>query len=237
MTAAMEHWRGRLLAEQSDGGSGRSSPALTVAISREAGANGALVARAVAERLGWPLYDQELLRRIADEMGIRASLLASVDERRKGWLEEALESFTSTPSVNANTYVRRLIETLFALAARGECVIVGRGAAQILPASTTLRVRLVAPWEDRVQTVRQRERITSEEAGRRVAAMDRDRAHFVQEHFRKDLTNPHGYDLVLNTARFSVEGCADLILEAVGRFEARLRASAPAPVACGAGIV
>src|SRR5262245_15881472 len=65
-------------------------PALTIAVSREAGANGALVARAVEQQLGWPVYDRELLQRVAEHMGLRASLLEAVDEKRKGWFQECL---------------------------------------------------------------------------------------------------------------------------------------------------
>ena len=237
MSKAQHHWETRHLAEAGETPAGCTIPAVTVAVSREAGANGALVARAVADRLGWPLYDKELLQRIASEMGVHAHLLSSVDEKRKSWLTEAFESLGSGSVLNASSYVKRLGETLFSLAAHGECVLVGRGAAQILPASSTLRVRMVAPLEARINTVRQREHISREEAARCVTEIERERARFVKDHFQKDVADAHDYDLVLNTARFSVEGCADVILEAVQRFQARVRAAEPEPVATSAGIV
>ena len=51
---------------------------------------------------------------------------------------------SATAGPAASGYVHRLIQTLLSLAAKGECVILGRGAAQALPPQTTLRVRLVA---------------------------------------------------------------------------------------------
>ncbi len=237
MSRAVHHWESLHLAEPAEKVAGRTTPAVTLAVSREAGANGALIARAVADRLGWPLYDKELLQRIASEMGVHAHVLSRVDEKRKSWLTEAFESFASAPTLSASAYLRRLGETVFSLAEHGECVIVGRGAAQILPASTTLRVRMVAPLEARICTVRQREHLNREEAARRVTEIERERAHFVKDHFQKDVGDAHEYDLVLNTARFSVEGCAEVILEAVKRFQARVCAASPEPVACGAGIV
>ena len=126
----------------------REAQPFTIAVSRDSGANGHLVARAVGARLNWPVYDQELLRRVADDMGLRARMLESFDEKRTNWLQESLAGFaTSVPTVHSSAYVHHLIETLFSLAAKGECVILGRGAAQILPALTTLRVRLVGPRE------------------------------------------------------------------------------------------
>jgi cytidylate kinase len=200
------------------------TPAFTIALSREAGANAAPVTRALGERLGWPVYDRELLQRIAGEMGVRATLLESMDERRKGWLQECLEAFGSGSTVSESAYVRRLVETLLALASHGECVLVGRGAPQLLPPATTLRVRLVGPVADRVKVVRQRFGISEEEAARWVTKTDAERARFVKDHFRKDPTDPRLYDLVLNSARLSAGECADLIVEALRRLQARARA-------------
>ncbi len=206
-----------------------AAPAFTIAISREAGAHGPQVARAVGERLGWPVYDREILQVIAAEMGLRATLLESVDERRKGWLRACLESFTATPPVTESAYARHLVETLLALAAHGGCVIVGRGAAQVLPAETTLRVRLVAPAGERVEAIRQRFGIPSDEAARWVERTDRERVAFVKDHFRKDAADPRGYDLVLNSARFSVAQCAGLVVEALQPLRSRAPARTPEP--------
>src|SRR5436189_2636892 len=85
---AQGHWQARLKATalaKSEGNVGAPS-ALTIAISRQEGTNGTAVATKVAERLGWHLYDREILRRIADEMGLRTSLLESVDEKGVNWL-------------------------------------------------------------------------------------------------------------------------------------------------------
>jgi cytidylate kinase len=161
------------------------------------------------------VYDHELLERIAEEMNLRTSLIESVDERRVSWLQECAEAFTSVPSVTGSAYVRHLIQTLLSLAAHGECVIVGRGAAQILPVETTLRVRLVAPVVWRIVAMSEKLGISKEEAAHQVERIDRERILFVKDHFHKDATDPRQYDLVLNVSRFSVGQCADLIVEAL----------------------
>jgi hypothetical protein len=58
--------------------------ALTIAISREAGAEGAAIGAAIGSLLGWPVYNDELLERIAQDMGVQKSLLDSVDEKGMG---------------------------------------------------------------------------------------------------------------------------------------------------------
>ncbi|HME90450.1 MAG TPA: cytidylate kinase-like family protein [Myxococcaceae bacterium] len=196
-------------------------PAFTIALSRETGGRGTTVAREIGDRLGWPVYDQELVERIGKEMGLRSSLLASVDEKRMSWLEEYMEAFASTPSVSENAYVRHLIETVLSLGSHGDCIIVGRGAAHILPAETTLRVRLVATLEDRVNVMTRELNVPREEAARYIETTDRERRAFIRDHFQRDPADPQHYDLVLNSSRFTTTQCADLILEALHRLQTR----------------
>jgi cytidylate kinase len=193
----------------------------TIAIAREAGAPGTSVAREVGARLGWLVYDHELLERIAQEMGLRANLLASIDERRVSWLEEAVEQFAAVPIIGENSYVRRLIETILSLGTHGDCVIVGRGAPHILPAETTLRVRLVGLREDRIAATSRRLGISAEQAARWVEETDRERKAFIREHFRHDPDDARRYDLILNTSRWSIPECAELIIEALSRLQNR----------------
>ncbi len=204
-------------------------PAFSIAISREAGADGGRVARALGEQLNWPVYDRELVELLAERMGVRSSLIAGLDEQRSSWIRECLAAFSADPPVVQAAYVRRLVETLLALAAHGSCVLVGRGAAQVLPPATTLRVRLVAPLAHRIDVLRDRNGLTRDEAERRVATTDRDRTRFVQDHFRIDPVDPHTYDLILNSARFDVTECADLIVAALRRLQGRAGISATAP--------
>lgn len=227
MAHARRHWDTSRKTEPREVVPLRPAPAaFTVAISREAGANASPIARAVGTLLDWPVYDQELLQAIAGQMRVRADLLQSVDEKHRTWLQECIDAIGATPAVTQGGYVRHLVEVLLALAALGDCVIVGRGAAQVLPAATTLRVRLVGPREERIARIERRFGISHDEAARWVHKTDQDRVLFVRDHFHKDPTDPSAYDLVLNSMRFSVPECAELILDALRRLQVRpLRAA------------
>jgi cytidylate kinase len=187
----------------------------TIAISREAGTQGAAVGHAVGTRLGWPVYDHEILKWIAHDTGLRTELLESVEERRVSWLKEVFESLLAVPFMSEPAYVHRLVKAVFALGSHGECVIVGRGAALILPAETTLRVRLIAPRNDRIRVLNRRLGISEEAAAQELERLDRERRAFVRDHFFRDPNDPCHYDLLLNSARFGVVGCAKLIIEAL----------------------
>ena len=187
----------------------------SIAISREAGTRGSLVARTIAERLAWKAYDHELLELVARDLHVRVKLLENVDERHVPWLQECVESFAAVPAVREGKYVRHLIEAMLALATCGKCILVGRGSPFVLPPATTLRVRLVAPLEDRICAVRHDQNLSRPDAIRFIETTDRERAQFVKLHFLRDSSDPRSYDLHLNTAQFSISECADLIIEGV----------------------
>lgn len=217
---AFSHWersgarsRGHLPGEQ--------PRAQSIAISRQTGARGNTVAREVGRQLGWLVYDHELLEKIAQEMQVRVNLLESIDERRVSWLEEQVEAFSHVPYVSEMAYCRHLVQTILSLGLHGECIILGRGATFILPARTTLRVRLVAGLEDRIGVMAQEFGIRPYEAARLVRETDRQRAAFIREHFHQDLKDPLHYDLVLNTSRLTVPECARLIVSALQKDQRR----------------
>jgi cytidylate kinase len=221
MAGAQRHWRQRSHEAAPADTFPPSASAPTIALHREAGSGGTRLAHEVGRQLGWPVYDHELLEHIAQEKGLRLSLLKSVDERRRSWLEETAEMFASAPGVTENAYVRYLIETVLSLGAHGECVIVGRGAGFLLPAATTLRVRVIASEPDRIQNTSQRLGLSTADAARWVRDTERDRVAFVRAHFQKDPSDAINYDLVLNSSRWSVEEGAQLIVDALHQFQHR----------------
>ena len=195
-------------------------PAFSIALSRLTGALGTSIARAVGERLGWKVYDHELLEQIAHDMNVRVSLLEGIESKQVSWIEEMMEAFATAPSVNEMSYLNHLVGTVLSLGARGQCVFVGRGAAYILPPARTLRVQLTAPLDFRISVISRERGLSREEAKEVVEKTDRRRAHFIRDNFLADMRDPTRYDLILNVARFSVGSCAEQIIEALRRLEA-----------------
>jgi cytidylate kinase len=195
--------------------------AFSIALSRETGTQATAVAQEVGRLLAWQVYDRKLLEKIAQDMGLRTNLLESVDERRQSWMTEAMEGLLSASFATESSFAHHLVKTVLALGTHGECVIVGRGAAFILPPATTLRVRLVGSMQERVAAWCQMRGISEQKAAEQVRTLDRQRADFLQYHFLKTPTDPCNFDLILNAPRLSVEQLAELIAKALRRLEAR----------------
>jgi len=203
-------------------GGGPARTGFTISISREAGVGGITVAREVSRRLGWPVFDQELMEKLAGELNVDVTYVQDYDEHRGSWLVDTIKAFsTSSGSVSEVSYFHRLVKILQALGLRGECIVVGRGSNFILPQETTLRVRIVASHEDRIAYMARERNLTNMEAARYVDAKDRDRHKFIKDHFHKETADPQNYDLIINRSRFTIDETAELIIGALQRLQAR----------------
>jgi cytidylate kinase len=196
-------------------------PRLTITISREAGALGNSVATEVGRRLDWLVYDRNILDKIGEKLRRSPSHLEDVDERRATWLGECLSSLFDKYHVGSNAYLMHLFGVVRSLGTTGSCVIVGRGANFLLPAETTLRVRLVARPEDRARVIASRLGLSPGDAIAWVEKTERERIDFIKHAFKKDPTDAHDYDMVLNMSFLSVDEAAQIITETLRRRERR----------------
>jgi cytidylate kinase len=188
---------------------------LSVAISREAGARGATIAKKVGELVGWQVFDQESLDYLLQADAARDQLLAEVPPSARAWAESHFSKLRLNPSIAADPDTTAMIRLVLAVAARGDAVIVGRGAGFLLPAESTVHVRVVAPFERRVAYFAQSLRLSREEAASEVRTRDERRAKFLADTLGRSAADPTGYDVVVNADRLGVEGAAQIIAWAI----------------------
>jgi cytidylate kinase len=193
-------------------------PPAVIVIAREVGAGGGAVARLVGDTLGFRVWDQEIVHTIADKSGLRESLLASLDEHATSALAELLATLRRRDEA-MSAYTQRLAEVVHAIARHGAAVLVGRGSQFLVDAKRALRVRVIAPRDLRAARFAAAKKMSVEEAARELVRADRDREVFVRKHFAEDVNAPLHYDLVVNTAEFSLGAARDVVVAAYqGRF-------------------
>lgn len=188
------------------------SPCLT--ISSEMGSLGLQVAQAAAAELGFDVYERDLVERIAQTAHVRAYLVESVDERTQNAIENWIGRQLGRAFFAESDYVENLSKVLLTLSHHGRAIIVGRGAGFILDPAHTMRVRVIAPFELRVDRVAAREKLDRTDARSKVLRIDSDRAAFIRRHFDQDIANPSNYDLTVSTERLSAQTCAELVVAA-----------------------
>jgi cytidylate kinase len=195
-------------------------PMPLITFQRQHGSRGAVVARLVAERLGYTCWDRELVAAIAVHLQVDASELTPLDEHRRE-TGEALAA-TAASRVGHADYVRGLQAVAQTLTRRGSAVVVGRGVGFLLGADDCLRVRVVAPLEQRVAGLAGRSQLSLETARATIEYVERDRQAFIREQHGCDVEDPTSYDLVVSTGTMAVETAADVIVAAYqARFGAR----------------
>jgi cytidylate kinase len=191
-------------------------PGSYIAISRELGSGGTEISKRVAEKLGWQLYDREILEAIASTTRVREELVARFDEHVQNEWETYLYNLFTNQVLNNTQYLTLLTKILLTVAHYGNAVILGRGANFILPPEHGLRVRVVAPLEvrrERLMQVRGYDRKTAE---RTIAEEDKARHDFLQHHFHCKLEEPCRYDVVVNTGQIGLAAATDFIIELAG---------------------
>jgi cytidylate kinase len=184
-----------------------------ICISRSVGAGGKEIASMLGEKLGWPVFDKELLDVMAGDNDLRRSIYDSMDERDLGWFEESLRSMLQRDFVK-NDYFHQLTETVLSLARQGHAVFLGRGTHLMLPAGIGLRVRIVAPHGACVEAFAKRTGQSIEEARASVKRLEKERIEFIQRHFKVDVDDPSRHDIVINRAQVGLKQAVEMILAA-----------------------
>ena len=195
---------------------------LSIAVSRESGARGGTIGRRVGRKLGWQVYDQEMLEYLVQNSSVQQGLVENLSEAGQRWVEEQLNRLGAAGDLDPNAGIVSLARLSLSLGAQGRVVLIGRGAGFLLPRETTLHVRLIAPLEERIAYMSQCLRLTLEEAGQRVRVRDARRADYLATFLRRQPGDLYGYDMVLNTSNLGEELSAELIVQGA-RAKAALR--------------
>ena len=186
-----------------------------ITISHEAFGEGRAVAERVAAILGHRCISREVLVKANERYGIsEAKLFEVLEEKRHHWWEQWLES--------RGVYRIALQAAVCELAQEGNIVYHGRAGQEFFPGIRhVLNVFLDTPTESRIQHVMARKGLAEEAARKFLEELDRIRARRIKELFKIDWRDPTRYDLVLNTAKTTVETAARMIAEISQREEYR----------------
>jgi cytidylate kinase len=182
------------------------SAAITmITVSREPGSGGKLIAKGIAEYLGYDLFHQEMIHEMALSTKVSARVLESLDEKGLSMLDDWVSAVVLQQHLWPDEYLQHLLKVVSAIGRHGNAVLVGRGANFILPAEKTLRLRVIAPSAFRAKKVAVAYDLSQKEAEQRILNTDSNRRAFVRKYFHKEISDPIYYDIVINTAMLQLE--------------------------------
>jgi len=204
-------------------------------IEREYGSGGADIAKAVANRLGWKLWDQLLTNEIARRMECDCKVVEQHEEKKDPLFYRLARAFmrgSYEGSQNAHRIkiadtdcIREVAERVVKDAAQsGNCVIVGRGSAYYLQDRVdAFHVFVYAPLQAKIQRLRA-EGKTEVEATQLAETVDQDRAAFIKQYFGVEWPDRHRFHLMINSA-IGEETVIETILNGISMFDKRTAAT------------
>lgn len=186
-----------------------------VAISREAGSGAGSVARIVGTRLDWRVYDHEILEAIAQRMEMPTDEVRAYDELAPSVVQDWILPLREEHYAPQEAYLDHLAKLIEAIGRAGGSLIVGRGAGYMLPRDETLLVRVVAPLNARAERLAERMGVSVRTAKRAARDIDKRRIQFERTMYRADPTDPHHYDLVLDSNSLGLAISAEILIRAI----------------------
>ena len=200
-----------------------------ITIEREFGSGAADIARKLAERLRWQLWDQKLTEEIARRLDCDCRAVEELSERKdplyyrlfKAFLRGSFEGTLNAPRlgmVDADC-IRQVADQVVTMAAKtGNSVIVGRGSAYFLrDRADAFHVFVYAPFEVKVWRL-QAEGRSEKEAIELAETVDRDRASYIKQYFDIEWPARHFFHLMVNSA-IGDEVVVETIVDSVAQFD------------------
>ncbi len=200
-----------------------------ITIEREYGSGGGGIAKALADRLGWKLWDHEITCEIAARLKCDVKSVEQREERLDPTFYRLMKIFMRGSYEDSYTgsglelldaeHLAGLFEKVVKnIASKGRCVIVGRGSPWFLrDRSDTFHAFIYARHEEKMRRLRAQGKSRSE-AEDLLETVDRERAAFVKKYYGKIWPQRDLYHLMINSA-LSDEVAIEMILNGVKAIE------------------
>ena len=195
-----------------------------ITIGRAYGSRGSQIGKIVAEKLGIPFYDKELLELEAGESKLDMKLLSKYSDGKPGsFLRIAAFNPLTTERYDSfeETLIKLQKKTLKHVADQGSCVIIGRRADKYLRDEyDVVSVFIHASMEKRIERVIERDGLSEKDSIDKIRKMDKLRGGYYGSYKDGEWGYASNYKLCINSGDLGVEQSAEMIvqyLESTGR--------------------
>jgi cytidylate kinase len=202
-----------------------------IALEREYGCGCANIAAALADRLGWRLWDHSLTEEIAKQANVDCGTVQKREEKIDSTFYRLAKTFwrgsyergmplADSQTFDADCMVAMMNEITARIAKEGNAVIVGRGAPYFLrERADTFRVFLYAPRQEKIRRLLE-SGVSQEEAEDSVDTVDGERIAFIKHYFNADWPTRCLYHVMINTS-IGNENVLSIIFETMKTLESQ----------------
>lgn len=196
-----------------------------ITLGRQYGSGGRYVGKLLAEKLGIPFYDKELLTQAAKDSGINQELMENYDEKQGKNLFFSLiggtqlrgdaGAFYTDMPLNHRIFLAQF-DTIRRIAGEGPCVIVGRCADYVLrDQENVLNVFVKADTQQRIKRITRLYGADPIKAEEIIRKADKQRAAYYNYFATGTWGDVSNYDLCVDTGRLGINGCVELICKCI----------------------
>lgn len=183
-----------------------------ITISREFGSGGRTIGKRVAEQIGIPCYDNELLMKIAEESGFQENYIKEAGEYAPGGFLSNIFSHQGATPNNADYLWHIQYKIITELAEKSPCVIVGRCADYILKdKANCLKVFIHADVTFRAERIVKVYGEWEQSPEQRIREKDKRRAAYHRFYTDMKWGHAQNYDLTLNSGTLGIDQCVVII--------------------------
>ncbi len=200
-----------------------------ISISREFGSGGREIGFRLAQKLGIPFYDKELIALASENSNISAELFHANDEIIAGKERSAnayapIDPFSPAYEIPVSDQLF-VIQTkiIKQLAQNGPCVIIGRCSDVII--EDAFKVFICASLKKRTERLMSLEEdpsIDAKQMETHIRAVDKKRKEYYQFYTGNEWGKPKNYDICLNSGNLGIEECVDIIANLLTKGETLL---------------
>ena len=183
-----------------------------ITIRREVGSGGRTIGRKLAEKLGIPCYDAELIQRIVEKSGYPADFVKEKGEDAAGGRLSMFMVDRRLGPTHQDTLWKVQSQVITELADKESCVIVGRCADYILEArADCLTVFIHAAFDKRVARVVNEYGEREDKAEKRLKDKDKRRMSYYNYYTNKKWGQADNYHVCLDSGELGIDKCVDLL--------------------------
>ncbi len=187
-----------------------------ITISRQYGSGGRIVGKKLADALGVPFYDNELINLAAEKTGLSKECFKEAENTSAGNLLFSITSLASGMDSCGLPLSEKIFlvqsQVIKEVAEEGSCVIVGRSANYVLSENPNcINVFLQADLKDRVERAVRHYDLPEKNAEAAVIKTDKRRANYYNYFTGGKWGKAENYDLILNTSRLDLDHVVEVI--------------------------
>ena len=186
-----------------------------IAISRQYGSGGRQIGKLVSEQLHIPFYDKEIVQEAARQSGLRAEHFDSADQKGAGSCLYSIAPGVPFELPVKDTLYLAQREAICNLAAGGPCVIVGRGACEVLKGRLPLlRVFIYADMETKIRRVVKEYQESPKNVEKRLYEVDKKRMAYYSFYEKNEKERTKYFDICIDSGSLGIDGAVQVILSA-----------------------